>query len=158
MDAHGRLRRSTSPARRVLKLLRDKEVTATVAGIVSSCLTIWPGSTCWVSTLSIRRGPHQPQPVFSDLWDPEIELLGGIGSLRCEVRCRATCSFLVISARVRRVSSDRPRAVHGVLLRRLDLMVTHPVHHRPQISLTAPATSSITGLEAGRASAARRPA
>jgi hypothetical protein len=54
-------------------LLRDKEVTAAVAAIVSSCLTIWPGSTCRVSTLSIRRCQHQPQPVFHDLCDPEIE-------------------------------------------------------------------------------------
>jgi hypothetical protein len=62
MDAHGRLRRSTSPARRVLKLLRDKEVTATVAATVSSCLTIWPGSTCRVNTLSIRRANTSPSP------------------------------------------------------------------------------------------------
>jgi hypothetical protein len=54
-------------------VLRDEEVTAAVAAIVTSCLTIWPGSTCRVSTLSIRRGQHQPQPVFSDLCDPEIE-------------------------------------------------------------------------------------
>jgi hypothetical protein len=54
-------------------LLWDEEVTAAVAAIVTSCLTIWPGSTCRVSTLSIRRGQHQPQPVFSDLCDPEIE-------------------------------------------------------------------------------------
>jgi hypothetical protein len=46
-------------------VLRDEEVTAAVAAIVTSCLTIWPGSTCRVSTLSIRRGQHQPQPVFS---------------------------------------------------------------------------------------------
>jgi hypothetical protein len=54
-------------------VLRDKEVTATVAAIVSSRLTIWPGSTCRINTLSISRGQHQPQPVVSDLWDPEIE-------------------------------------------------------------------------------------
>jgi hypothetical protein len=72
MDAYGRLCRSTSPARRVPKLLRDKEVTATVAAKVSSCLITWPGSTCRVSTLSIRRRQHQPQPVFSDLCDPEM--------------------------------------------------------------------------------------
>ena len=59
--------------RRPSGALRDKEVTAAVAAIVRSCLTIWPESTCRVSTLSIRRGQHQPQPVFSDLCDPEIE-------------------------------------------------------------------------------------
>jgi hypothetical protein len=114
MDAHGRLCCSTSPARRVPKLLRDKEVPAAVAAIASSCLTIWPGSTCRVNTLSIRRGQHQPQPVFSDLCDPEIEsYLAALAAFDARYVVEPPVSFLVISAGVRRDSSDRPRAVHG---------------------------------------------
>ena len=70
---HGPSSRSVLDFDRSPTVLRDKEVTAAVAAIVSSCLTIWPGSMCRVNTLSIRRGQHQPQPVFSDLCDPEIE-------------------------------------------------------------------------------------
>jgi hypothetical protein len=107
---------------------------------VSSCLTIWPGSTFRVSTLSIRLGQHQPQPVVSDLWDPEIEsYLAALAAFDAST----LSSHLFVPRDIRSSASRFFRSASGnameVLLRRLDLVVTHPVHHRPQIR--APASS-----------------
>jgi hypothetical protein len=155
MDAHGRLRRSTSPARRVLKLLRDKGSHRCRRCHSEQLSNHLARVNLPVNTLSINTSPSPCSPIYGT---PRLRATWRHWQPSMRVRCRVTCSFLVISARVRRDSSDGPRAMHGVLLRRLDLVVTHPVHHRPQISLPAPATSSITGLGAGHVSAARRPA